>query len=323
MAEMIKPKKEDIVVFGRIVSASTEGVVANAEQIYDGVSNIRQYEINKKFLSGNYTIGESNIKDGSITRKKIANWAVGRDQIEDGAITNGKILDRSVSTFKIEKGGIRTENIEEFAVTGAKLRNGCITAIKIQPGNIFTSHLDNKAVTSEKLANDVWDKIKSEYLQLNGGNMTGAIRWHGLNSIAIGENGIDVNNNDYYVSIDPSKHDERGCINIKYDETETLINNSNIELRAKEGESLKRQLILGDSDISMDAYTDNEYQPVVPIFSVSSDEDEGDTFVHGIGFATFNQDNIGFLVNDGSVGLAMSNSDIDELFQQVFQTVIG
>ena len=29
MAEMIKPKKEDIVVFGRIVSASPESVVAD------------------------------------------------------------------------------------------------------------------------------------------------------------------------------------------------------------------------------------------------------------------------------------------------------
>lgn len=72
MAEMIKPKKEDIVVLGRIVSASTEGVVANAEQVYDGVSNMRQHEINKKFLSGNYTINESNIKDNSITTSKIS-----------------------------------------------------------------------------------------------------------------------------------------------------------------------------------------------------------------------------------------------------------
>lgn len=233
MAEMIKPKKEDIVVFGRIVSASTESVVADTRQVYDEKNSIRQNEINSKFLSGDYTINTNNISQ------------------------------------------------------------------------------------------DIWDKIKSEYLQLNGGNMTGAIRWTGSNLVAIGEDGINVNNNDYYVSIDPNKHDERGCINIEYDDTETLINNSNIKLRAKEGGSIKYSLILGDSDISMDAYTDNELQPVLPVFSVSSDEDEGDTFVHGIGFATFNQDNIGFLVNDGSVGLAISNSDIDGLFQQVFQTVIG
>lgn len=228
MAEMIKPKKEDIVVFGRIVSASTESVVADTRQVYDEKNSIRQNEINSKFLSGDYTINTNNISQ------------------------------------------------------------------------------------------DIWDKIRNEYLQLNGGNMTGAIRWSGLNLVTIGEDGIDVNNNDYYVSIDPSKPDEQGCINIKYDETETLINNSHIELRAKEGESIRRSLILGDSDISMDAYTDNEQQPVVPIFSVSSDEDEGDTFVHGIGFATFNQDNIGFLVNDGSVGLAMTDSDIDSCIANVF-----
>lgn len=233
MAEMIKPKKEDIVVFGRIVSASTESVVADTRQVYDEKNSIRQNEINSKFLSGDYTINTNNISQ------------------------------------------------------------------------------------------DIWDKIRNEYLQLNGGNMTGAIRWRGSNLVAIGEDGINVNNNDYYVSIDPSKHDERGCINIMYDESETLIRNSNIELRTREGESLKDVLALGESFISMDTYTDNESQPVLPIFSVSSGEDEGDTFVHGIGFATFNQDNVGFLVNDGSVGLAISDSDIDGLFQQVFQTVIG
>lgn len=280
MAEMIKPKKEDIVVFGRIVSASTEGVVANAEQIYDGVSNIRQYEINKKFLSGNYTIGESNIKDGSITRKKIANWAVGRDQIEDGAITNGKILDRSVSTFKIEKSGIRTENIDDYAVTGMKLGNGCITAIKIQPGNIFTSHLDNKAVTSEKLANDVWERLKNEYLRLDGNNsMSSPLKMDG--------NSIED------VSGISSDSDSPVFIN--------LLNNE-VTIGAN-----------GDEDNGV---------PVGQWATIWRDSNFYGN-VEAKGFKTHDRANIGFLVNDGSVGLAISDSDIDGLFQQVFQTVIG
>ena len=41
------------------------------------------------------------------------------------------------------------------------------------------------------------------------------------------------------------------------------------------------------------------------------------------GYKTTDRSNIGLLVNDGSVGLAMTDSDIDGLFQQVFQTVIG
>lgn len=231
MAEMIKPKKEDIVVFGRIVSASTESVVADTRQVYDEKNSIRQNEINSKFLSGDYTINTNNISQ------------------------------------------------------------------------------------------DIWDKIKSEYLQLNGGNMTGAIRWIGSNLVAIGEDGINVNNNDYYVSIDPNKHDERGCINIEYDGSETLINNSNIKLQNKEGGSIKYSLILCESDISMDVYTGNESQPVLPVFSISSDEDEGDTFVHGIGFATFNQDNVGFLVNDGSVGLAITDQEIDDSFNMIFENI--
>lgn len=53
----------------------------------------------------------ASVPNKSITREKIADWAVGRDQIEDNSITNGKIVDRSVSTYKIELEGVRLENL--------------------------------------------------------------------------------------------------------------------------------------------------------------------------------------------------------------------
>ena len=74
MAEMIKPKKEDIVVFGRIVSASTENVVADSEQIWDEALKKNQSDINSqtqsKFgeylpLTGGYIDGNLNV-DGTV-----------------------------------------------------------------------------------------------------------------------------------------------------------------------------------------------------------------------------------------------------------------
>lgn len=46
----IRPKKEDTIVYGRIVSASTEGVVADAGQIYDEQLKIGQHELNQRII---------------------------------------------------------------------------------------------------------------------------------------------------------------------------------------------------------------------------------------------------------------------------------
>ena len=46
----IRPKKEDTIVYGRIVSASTEGVVADAGQIYDEQLKIGQHELNERII---------------------------------------------------------------------------------------------------------------------------------------------------------------------------------------------------------------------------------------------------------------------------------
>lgn len=200
MAEMIKPKKEDIVVFGRIVSASTESVVVDTRQVYDGVSNIRQYEINKKFLSGNYTIGESNIKD--------------------------------------------------------------------------------KSITTDKLADDVWERLKNEYLRLDGNNSMSSPLKMGGNSIKD-------------VSEISSDSDSPVFIN--------LLNNE-ITIGANDDE---------DNGVPVDQWA-----------TIWRDSNFYGN-VEAKGFKTHDRANIGFLVNDGSVGLAISNSDIDGLFQQVFQTVIG
>lgn len=46
----IRPKKEDTIVYGRIVSASTEGVVADAGQIYDEQLKVGQHELNERII---------------------------------------------------------------------------------------------------------------------------------------------------------------------------------------------------------------------------------------------------------------------------------
>lgn len=224
----ITPRKEDFVVYGRIVSASTENVVADTRQIYDEKNSIRQNEINSKFLSGDYTINTKNISQ------------------------------------------------------------------------------------------DIWGKIENEYLRLDGGNMNGTIGWRGSNLVTIGEDGIGVSDGYYLVSINASNPDVNGCISVSYDDAKTQINGSNIKLFIKDDESIKQSLILNETGISITGYIDNNPNSV---FSVSSDEDEGDTFVHGIGFATFDQNNIGLLSNDGTVGLPITDQEIDDSFNMIFEAI--
>ena len=49
---MDKITNEDIKVFGRVVSVSTEGVVADSEQLWDSNLKKKQSELNQTFQSG-------------------------------------------------------------------------------------------------------------------------------------------------------------------------------------------------------------------------------------------------------------------------------
>jgi hypothetical protein len=159
-----------------------------------------------------------------------------------------------------------------------------------ESGKSVKESLDEKISTTDKIeinqiAQAVWDKLKNEYLRLDGTNsMKGHLFLNG-NTIS----GVrDIFQND-----------------IQLGAVISLSNSDEIILKTIEvdGSEEPYHRILADFQNGEVSFPDGK--------------------VSSKGYKTTDRSNIGLLVNDGSVGLAMTDSDIDGLFQQVFQTVIG
>ena len=157
-----------------------------------------------------------------------------------------------------------------------------------ESGKSVKESLDEKISTTDKIeinqiAQAVWDKLKNEYLRLDGAN---SMKGH----LYLG--GHSINNvRDIY------QNSSLGAV-ISLSNTDEIILKT-IEVAGSE-EPYHR--ILADFQRDEVSFPDGN--------------------VLSNGYKTIDRTNIGFLVNDGSVGLAMTDSDIDGLFQQVFQTVI-
>lgn len=190
------------------------------------------------------------IKDASITDKKLA----------DGSITTEKLSDKSITSEKIVDNAIGTAHIKSNAVTSEKL--------------------DDQAVLVSKIANEVWEKLKNEYLRLDGRNAM------------------------------------KGTLNLNWHDIH------NIKELSSSSSGLGDKIIL-DGDLYSIRFEE-----------VYADSDEPSTFFLGglnrgvadfheseltaKSFKTTDRTNIGLLVNDGSVGLAMTDSDIDGILAQVW-----
>lgn len=157
-----------------------------------------------------------------------------------------------------------------------------------ETGKSVKESLDGKINTTDKIeieqiAQAVWDKLKDEYLRLDGGNVM-----HG-----------DL------------KMNHKMILSLS-------------EIRGARDMGAAISLGVNDTIVKTIAFG-NDGNPVE--YVIAKLAIHGVTFPEGTveskGYKTTDRSKIGLLVNDGSVGLAMSDSDIDGLFQQVFQTVIG
>lgn len=158
-----------------------------------------------------------------------------------------------------------------------------------ESGKSVKESLDGKINTTDKIeveqiAQAVWDKLKNEYLRIDGTNsMKGRLSLDGHNMTGVR---------------DIFQHNSLGAV-ISLSENDEIV----LKTIEVDGSEEPYHRILADF---------KEGEVSFPDGKVSSN-----------GYKTIDRTNIGLLVNDGSVGLAMTDSDIDGLFQQVFQTVIG
>jgi hypothetical protein len=128
----------------------------------------------------NTQVDTAKIKDGAVTRAKIAIRAVGKDQLDTDAVETvkiknlavtpdklatdavetAKIKNGAVSRDKLTPGAIGKDQLDTDAVETAKIKNGAVSRDKLTPGAIGKDQLDTDAVETAKIKNGAVSRDK-------------------------------------------------------------------------------------------------------------------------------------------------------------------
>ena len=186
-----------------------------------------------------------------------------------------------MKTEDYEDRSVTTEKLADKAVTSEKLGTGAVLRDNIQDGAVGTQEIENNAITIEKIAQAVWDKLKNEYLRIDGSNFMHS----------------DLSLND---------HNIRGVkeiSNISALPIAIAFNKDGYDVKLEKWETSG-----GDDD---------PYPSSIGGFDGGSFEVPLD--VTAVGFKTHNRSVLGLLNNNSEVITAMTDSDIDSCISSVFR----
>ena len=186
-----------------------------------------------------------------------------------------------MKTEDYEDRSVTTEKLADKAVTSEKLGTGAVLRDNIQEGAVGTQEIENNAITIEKIAQAVWDKLKNEYLRIDGSNFMHS----------------DMSLND---------HNIRGVKEISNISALPIViafNKDGYDVKLEKWETSG-----GDDD---------PYPRSIGGFNGGSFEVPLD--VTAVGFKTHNRSVLGLLNNNSEVITAMTDSDIDSCISSVFR----
>ena len=186
-----------------------------------------------------------------------------------------------MKTEDYEDRSVTTEKLADKAVTSEKLGTGAVLRDNIQDGAVGTQEIENNAITIEKIAQAVWDKLKNEYLRIDGSNFMQS----------------DLSLND---------HNIRGVKEISNISALPIViafNKDGYDVKLEKWETSG-----GDDD---------PYPRSIGGFNSGSFEVPLD--VTAVGFKTHNRSVLGLLNNNSEVITAMTDSDIDSCISSVFR----
>ena len=186
-----------------------------------------------------------------------------------------------MKTEDYEDRSVTTEKLADKAVTSEKLGTDAVLRDNIQDGAVGTQEIENNAITIEKIAQAVWDKLKNEYLRIDGSNFMHS----------------DLSLND---------HNIRGVkeiSNISALPVVIAFNKDGYDIKLEKWETSG-----GDDD---------PYPRSIGGFDGGSFEVPLD--VTAVGFKTHNRSVLGLLNNNSEVITAMTDSDIDSCISSVFR----
>lgn len=186
-----------------------------------------------------------------------------------------------MKTEDYEDRSVTTEKLADKAVTSEKLGTGAVLRDNIQEGAVGTQEIENNTITIEKIAQAVWDKLKDEYLRIDGSNVMHS----------------DLGLND---------HNIRGVKEIRNISALPIViafNKDGYDVKLEKWETSG-----GDDD---------QYPRSLGGFNFGAFEVPLD--VTAVGFKTHNRSVLGLLNNNSEVITAMTDSDIDSCISSVFR----
>lgn len=155
-------------------------------------------------------------------------------------------------------------------------------SLVIKDGSVTNGKLAEGAITIDKIAQEIWNKLKQEYLRLDGTNgMKGDFNLGG-----------------------------KSLVNVKILKTQEVKGVSDLSASVK-FDGMKILFGYYDADGSSE-----------PFFQETGSMDDGDLVIQGDmqarGYMTTDRSSLGLLNNNGEVLLSMTDTEIDSTFGKVF-----
>lgn len=211
------------------------------------------------------------------------------DDLDDRCVTEEKLADGCVSADKIAQDAITADKIAVGSIGTEKLADGCVTEEKLD-GNIMS-------YMKEDVAESTYEKMKDKFLPLTGGTIEGKEETTGKTIVTLGSQPQTILKGGNIVV--KKAYLRKPLLGTTYPPGTSMLN-------IEDTVSISEKSIIGfQSETATSGWDKSNLK-----FQIDKDG------VQANGFKTISQNIQGLLANDGSIATAISEGDIDEMFNR-------
>lgn len=244
-------------------------------------------------------IKTDDLDDRCVTEEKLADGCVSADKIAQDAITADKIAVGSIGTEKLADGAVTADKIAQDAVTADKIAVGSIGTEKLADGCVTVEKLDGNITSDIKndVAEKTYEKMKEKFLPLTGGTIEGEERTTGKTIVTLGSQPQTILKGGSIVV--KKSYLRKPNLGTTYPPGTSMLN-------IEDTVSISEKSIIGlQSETATSGWDKSNLK-----FQIDEDG------IQASGFKTTSQNIQGLLANDGSIATAISEGDIEELFNR-------
>lgn len=211
------------------------------------------------------------------------------DDLDDRCVTEEKLADGCVSADKIAQDAITADKIAVGSIGTEKLADGCVTEEKLD-GNIMS-------YMKEDVAESTYEKMKDKFLPLTGGTIEGKEETTGKTIVTLGSQPQTILKGGNIVV--KKAYLRKPLLGTTYPPGTSMLN-------IEDTVSISEKSIIGlQSETATSGWDKSNLK-----FQIDKDG------VQANGFKTISQNIQGLLANDGSIATAISEGDIDKMFNR-------